>query len=963
MTDDLTGRRLKDVIDNIRKDLKLLKDFEDELRLETDLHKMAKYDREIKRQRESLATYWKEYEELKKQAAPAQIQNVAELLQQNETNLNKFQKQLNQKLLPHIWNIPHIRNPNFTGRDEILSGLRGALGSGEPATCKQTLTGLGGVGKSQLAIEYIYRNMVDYRVVWWIRSEELAFLAADYADLASSLDLKEKDSRDQQEKVRAVKRWLEHNEGWLLVFDNANDPEETRNYLPQSGAGHVIITSRNPNWSSISKLLPVKVFNRSESIDFLCKRTGQDDKKTARNLAGELGDLPLALEQAGAYIETTVTPMKEYLKLFRERRKELWEDESSPPDYPQPVGATWSLAMDRVRGASPEGANLLNLCSFLAPDDITLELVREGAEHIPPQLAAAVTDRLVMNRAIRVLRQYSLIEAIEDSLSVHRLVQVVVRDRLNTDETKLWAGSALRILSKVFPYKSDDIQTWPLSKRLLPHALAAIAHAEEHMVAQEEMGDILNKTGMYFNDHAESSKAKANFEKALTFYVKVHGHDHFSVATSLNNIGVAWATLGDSKKATSYYEEALEIDMQVYGAKHSTVAKDLNNIGAAWGTLGDSKKAISYFKQSIAINMELYGEKYPDIATGLNNIGKELDALGESEKAISYFERAIEINKEAYGEKHPDIAPYFSNIGLALNALGESKKAISYFEQAIAINKEAYGEKHPKIAIDLSNIGLALNALGESEKAISYFEQAIAINKEAYGEKHPYTATYLNNIGQAWDALGESEKAISYFEQSIAINKEVYGDKHPKVAIGFNNIGLAWNVLGESEKAISYFERALAIDIEVYGVKHPDVATDLHSIGLAWNALGESEKGISYYEQSLAINMEVYGVKHPHVATDLSNIGAAWYAHGDPEKAISYYEPAIVIGKELYGERHPLVATYLSNIGLAWNALGDCRRAKEYFQHSYDIFREFYGDVHPNTKTVKIFLDSIIKKL
>jgi hypothetical protein len=166
--------------------------------------------------------------------------------------------------------------------------------------------------------------MAEYRVIWWIRSEEPATMAADYASLAVDLNLPEKDSTDQTEIAKAVKRWLEHNPGWLLFFDNAQDTGEIRNYLPLGGAGHVIITSRNPLWGSVAKRLSAHVFDRAESIEFFCKRTGQEDKKAADALADVLGDLPLALEQAGAYIETTGIKLTEYQELFQSRRKELW---------------------------------------------------------------------------------------------------------------------------------------------------------------------------------------------------------------------------------------------------------------------------------------------------------------------------------------------------------------------------------------------------------------------------------------------------------------------------------------------------------------------------------------------------------------------------------------------------------------------------------------------------------------
>ena len=640
MNKDLIEERLKVLEGHINKDMDLLEEYEDELRYETYPRRLARCRREIERQRESLAQYQQEYDELKEQATPAELQNVTDLLQQQDMKLEDI-----RKLLPPVWNVSHHRNPNFTGRKDILSELRLALTSGEPAAWKQAAFGMGGVGKTQLAVEYIYRHKPDYRVIWWIHSEKPATMAADYTGLADDLDLPEKDFQDQSETVRAVKRWLEHNSGWLLIFDNAHDQGAIRDYIPHGGAGHVIITSRNSDWGSVAGLLPVKNFDRADSIEFLCKRTGQDDRDAANALADELGDLPLALEQAGAYIEATGIALTDYQELFRSRRKELWGDESPPPDYPDSVATTWSLAMDDVREESEEAADLLNLCAFLAPDEIPLEMLGEGVEYLPKSLASTASDRLAMNRAIRVLRRYSLIDASGESLSVHRLVQAVVCDRLGEDEEKRWAETAVRLMSAVFPFESHDVRTWHRCSRLLPHALAAAAHAEERGVTPEETQHILNQTGLYLRGRAELAEAKAHYERALALAEEVYGRDHPEVAAIVNNLGRVLQDLGDLPAAKEQYERALAIDEEVYGRDYPSVAIDVNNLGSVLRALGELPAAKEHYERALAIDEEVYGRDHPSVAIRVNNLGSVLQDLGELPAAKEHYERALEISR------------------------------------------------------------------------------------------------------------------------------------------------------------------------------------------------------------------------------------------------------------------------------------------------------------------------------
>ncbi len=265
------------------------------------------------------------------------------------------------------------RNPNFTGREDILAELRAALTSGLVAGWKQVLTGLGGTGKSQIAVEYAYRHKEEYKFIWWLQSEEPAALASNYAGLAKELYLPEKSCADQTAIIVAVKRWLGDNSNWLLIFDNAKSSDDIEQYFPREGTGHIIITSRNPNWGHLAGVLPIQVFKRSESVDFLIKRTKKGNQESADKLADALGDLPLALEQAGAYIEETATSFADYLKLFLEQRSKILKRGKSTA-YPETIATTWDISFQAIKKDFPEAIDLLKLFAFLAPDNIPRSL-------------------------------------------------------------------------------------------------------------------------------------------------------------------------------------------------------------------------------------------------------------------------------------------------------------------------------------------------------------------------------------------------------------------------------------------------------------------------------------------------------------------------------------------------------------------------------------------------------------
>lgn len=358
-------------------------------------------------------------------------------------------------------NIPYAPNRDFSGRESLLIRLRDFLNLEKNTTIKRVfpiaLTGMGGVGKTQLALEYAYRYAQSYSVIWWVSSESPSTMAADYSNLVIGLDLPEKDLGDQKIQTRLAKKWLENNSDWLLIFDNAMYPQDLEEYLPKSGSGHVIITSRNPNWMNIANVLNVKEFTREESIEFLLKRTGQSDRKKAEDLAIELGDLPLALEQAGAYIEETAISMEDYLERFR-KYKILILNRGKPSGYPGTIASTFNLSIEAARRETPASADLLTLCSFMDLEPIPISLFIEGSKHIIEPLATTITDRMELENAISALRKYSLIDYNAKDISVHSIVRLAMREMIDEADRNKWNEVATTL--KKLHSSSDSVPNW-----------------------------------------------------------------------------------------------------------------------------------------------------------------------------------------------------------------------------------------------------------------------------------------------------------------------------------------------------------------------------------------------------------------------------------------------------------------------------------------------------------------------
>ena len=708
-----------------------------------------------------------------------------------------------------ISNLRHKPVNHFVGRDDLLESLRDALCSGHPAALTQALTGLGGIGKTQLAVQYAHRSFADYDVIWWVNAETYIDAVGGLADLAGPLDLAEKDTAELERKKDAVLDWLSTHVRWLLIFDNAEQPDDLTGCLPHESGGHVIITSRNPNWRAVATPLTVEPLKISPSAKFLLARTGKNEPNAAESLARELGGLPIFLTQAAANIEVTGSSIAEYLHMFLNHRERLWAKEKAPRDHEQTGVESIEINLEAIEFGqkpnvqpAPAAVAIMNLCAFLAPDNIPLDLFAGGAKHIPYKAATLLTNPVDLGEAIAALRRYSLVDVSDHTLSVHRLVQQIVRDRLAVEKqtrvarpesakgvvpgdelstpfadsgratqpgdpntrpqspTRSYAAAAVKMVNDAFPgVVQTNTAAWPVCNALMTHAQSAARHAEELGIEPDATGRLLNQIGIYLQIRAEFVEARHVLERTVRIAEKAFGPEHPKVATAVNNLGNVLLELGDMPGARQAIERALKIDVKAFGPEHPNVAIRANNIGNVLRAIGDLPGARQAFERALKIDEKAFGPEHPNMARDVNNLGSVLRDLWDLSGARQAFERALKIAEKEFGPEHPHVAVFVNNLGDVLKGLGDLPEARKAFERALKIDENAFGPEHPNVAISANNLGSVRQDLGDLLEARKAFERALGILRKFLGDEHPRTQAARRNLEGVKELLGSKNEA------------------------------------------------------------------------------------------------------------------------------------------------------------------------------------------------------------
>ncbi len=610
-----------------------------------------------------------------------------------------------------LWRVPSRRNPFFTGREAVLARLHSLLHSGKTAALSPVLalSGLGGVGKTQTALEYAYRYRDDYAAVLWAKADTYENLLSDLAALARVLGLPEQSQQDQGRVVQAVTGWLSEQRNWLLILDNIEDLLLLHEMLPAGSQGHVLVTTRAQVTGTVAQRIDLEEMEIEEGVLFLLRRTkalGPDaplaeapaaEYQRARKIVELVDGLPLALDQAGTYIEETGCGLGGYLERYQAQRATLLNRRGSlVVDHPESVGATLSLSFGQVQQLNPAAADLLRLCAFLDPDTIPQELF-PVADGLDPALQSVVANPWALDDALAALRRYSLIrrDPATRTLSVHRLVQVMLRDSMDEQTQRLWAERAVRAISRAFPDVHEPA-SWLACQRCWPQALVGVALIEHWEMRSREAGHLLKHAGAYLQRvRVDYAQAEHLFKQAFVMYRRVLGPEHLDLASCMNKLAVLYRYEKKYERAERLHRRALLIRERALGAVHPDVGTSLNNLAVLYMDQHRNEEAEQLCLRGLAIREQVWGPEHPEVAISLHNLASFYEEQGKHNQAEALHLRALTIREKMLGPDHPDVGTTLNHLANLYRDQGRYAQAEEFYHGALAIQSRALGPEHP----------------------------------------------------------------------------------------------------------------------------------------------------------------------------------------------------------------------------------------------------------------------------
>ena len=782
--------------------------------------------------------------------------------------------------------MPYQRNPHFTSRDELLDELYVRLCETKSKQYKHrmALYGLGGVGKTQTAIEYVYRNENIYEGIFWVSAVDEVALLSGFQEIANRTrcvtGAKNLKSTDVAKRVLL---WLQQQASWLMIFDNLDDVSIIKDYLPDVGAGrHTLITTRNPNVISIpAQGLEVGLLDVHSASELLCTRSGVTIDSTVESdavaIVTALGFLPLAIEQAAAYIREASKDISTFLETYQQHRPELHKRmPSGNRDYKSSVATTWQLAFDVIERENPQAGELLRLFAFLNSDLISLDFLRAGVSGLSDTLGELVSRQLVFQEALFLLERFSVIKRSHEGIVIHRLVQSVIKDDMDEIETRRVWNATIGLCNAAFPKATSELRA--VCRRFQEQVtILLFAPASQNSV---ELGETLGRIGAFLQQDGKYKDAEAFDLKSVDVFSLMFQKNDPILLTAIHRLHLMYAYNGKLEEAVQLGIENLQARTIVLGEPHPDTLCSMASLAWTHALRGHLTSAQKLQERCSELRVEVLGEEHPDTLHSMNDLAWIYQNQGRLVDAQMLQERCLELRVKVLGEKHPDTLTSMSKLAWVYQLQGKLVDAQNLQERCLEFKVQVLGEKHPDTLHSMNDLAWIYQLRGRLVDAQNWGEKCVKLRVEVLGEKHPDTLTSMSNLAWIYQTQGKLVNAHNLHKRCLELKIEVIGEKHTETLLSLTNLGLSYKSQGLLDEAQKLQEKCLNTYMEVVGPEHYETLNAMTNLAITYRLQGRIMEALDVEEKSLATKQRVLGNKHVFTMESVMNLAAIYSTLG-----------------------------------------------------------------------------------
>ncbi|TDD80061.1 FxSxx-COOH system tetratricopeptide repeat protein, partial [Actinomadura rubrisoli] len=678
----------------------------------------------------------------------------------------------------------------------------------------------GGVGKSTLAARYAAARAGERRQkspVWWITADSAAGVRAGLADLAAALQPGLSAVLPLEALAELATAWLSAHEGWLLVLDNVTDPADVAPLLGRTMSGQIVVTSRlGEGWHRYgARPLRLDVLTERQSVELLLRIAAHLDPVTggAAELCGTLGFLPLAIEQAAAYLHQTRLAPAAYLDLLAARPGAMYDQAARGADAAPTVARTWQITLDRIADV-PLAGHILRILAWWAP------------EAIPRTLLGPLASPAEIVDALGVLAAYDMIALDTRTIAVHRLVQAVTRTPDPADPHRRAADidsardRAADLLNQARPATTDDPEQWPAWRALLPHVDALTVHARgDTDTADTDL--LLYDTGVFLHGQGALDRALRYLERSLAASERLHGSDHPDTMAGRLVLASAYEDAGDLGRALPVYEQTLTDMTRVLGPDHPDTLSCRDYLAGAYTSVGDPARAIAHCERTLADCARVLGPGHSQTLTSRHNLAQAYRSAGDLARAIPLFDQNLADRRRFLGADHVQTLASLNSLARAHRDAGDLARGLTLSEQAQAECARVLGPDHPLTLTSRSNLAYAYRDAGRAKQAADLLKRTLSDMTRVLGDGHPDTLDCGNGLACLYEAVGDRRRAIALFERTLTECVRVLGPDHHHTLSTRNNLAHAYHSAGDLARAIPLFRHSLRECRRVLGEDHP----------------------------------------------------------------------------------------------------------------------------------------------